>query len=455
MSNPPSRTLMMRTGAFFVVAALFSSMATAGVGVWTTNGPPGALESPIIADPQRPGTLYAGQSYLISAGPYKSTDDGVTWALAGYLRNPKPLATAPPSTVYVSDYACGEAVCSGDVWVSPDGGATWTVLYQPTGFFPSFQMVVDPATTTTLYLGQNTTASNSLSKSTDAGATWTRVDSGLGLDSAVISTMIGTKMSGTLYVATHGLFKTVDAGATWVQLNNAPSGIAALAVDPTNPSIIYAGTANGVFKSVDGGATFALTSAGLTSTSASSFAINPLQPTNVFVGTGGGVFQSADGGATWRSLNNGLTDLNVNTLAIDSTGGFLHAGTSTGVFDYQIALSTCTADSHTLCLNRGRFSVTATFQQTPEGPSSPATAVPLTADTGYFWFFDSTNVEMVVKVLTGCSVNNEYWVFAGGLTDVGVQMTVTDTVTGASKMYSNTFGTPFQPVQDSSAFPCP
>ena len=116
---------------------------------------------------------------------------------------------------------------------------------------------------------------------------------------------------------------------------------------------------------------------------------------------------------------------------------------------------TCVTDSHTLCLNNGRFAVTAAFQQTPSGPSFPAAAVPLTNNSGYFWFFDASNIELVAKVLTGCPVNDEYWVFAGGLTDVGVEMKVTDTVTGASKSYSNTFGTPFQPIQDSSAFPCP
>jgi hypothetical protein len=120
-----------------------------------------------------------------------------------------------------------------------------------------------------------------------------------------------------------------------------------------------------------------------------------------------------------------------------------------------LSLPTCVGDNNSLCLAGYRFRVTATFQQTPEGPSSPATAVPLTNDTGYFWFFDPTNVEMVVKVLTGCAVNNDYWVFAGGLTDVGVELKVTDTLTGAVKMYSNAVGTPFQPIQDSSAFPCP
>jgi hypothetical protein len=120
-----------------------------------------------------------------------------------------------------------------------------------------------------------------------------------------------------------------------------------------------------------------------------------------------------------------------------------------------VSVPTCVGDANSLCLAGYRFRVEATFQQTPEGPSAPATAVPLTNDTGYFWFFDPTNIELVTKVLTGCGVNNEYWVFAGGLTDVGIEMKVTDTVTGAVKTYSNAFGTPFQPIQDSSAFPCP
>jgi len=84
-----------------------------------------------------------------------------------------------------------------------------------------------------------------------------------------------------------------------------------------------------------------------------------------------------------------------------------------------------------------------------------ATAVPLTTDTGYFWFFHPNNVEVVTKVLNGCSTNGHYWFFASGLTNVGVQINVTDMVTGASKPYSNSYGTPFPPIQDTAAFLCP
>jgi hypothetical protein len=104
-----------------------------------------------------------------------------------------------------------------------------------------------------------------------------------------------------------------------------------------------------------------------------------------------------------------------------------------------------------LLLNDGRFKVTA-FWQTPEGDSGVGHAQQLTADTGYFWFFRDSNVEVVVKVLNGCSVNQHFWFFAGGLTNVFVVITVEDTETGLTKPYTNPQRTAFQPIQDTRAF---
>jgi hypothetical protein len=110
-------------------------------------------------------------------------------------------------------------------------------------------------------------------------------------------------------------------------------------------------------------------------------------------------------------------------------------------------------DAH-LCLNDNRFQVDA--QWTANGTSGAGHAVSLTSDTGYFWFFADTNVEVVLKVLNACALNQRYWVYAGGLTNVKVHLTVTDTQSGAVKTYDNPQGTAFRPVQDSSAFAtCP
>lgn len=114
----------------------------------------------------------------------------------------------------------------------------------------------------------------------------------------------------------------------------------------------------------------------------------------------------------------------------------------------------CVSNATTLCVNGGRFRVQATFA-TAQGQSGAATAVPETSDTGMFWFFSSNNIEAIVKVVNGCSFNQRFWVFAGGLTNVSVTLTVTDTVTGVVRTYTNPQGTPFAPIQDTNAFLCP
>jgi hypothetical protein len=107
-----------------------------------------------------------------------------------------------------------------------------------------------------------------------------------------------------------------------------------------------------------------------------------------------------------------------------------------------------------MCLSSSRFLVTADWQSTTA--SGQGTAVQLTSDTGYFWFFSSSNLEMVVKSLDGCGVNGKKWVFAGGLTNVDVTLTVTDLQTGVMKTYLNPQGTAFLPIQDTDAFSaCP
>jgi len=116
----------------------------------------------------------------------------------------------------------------------------------------------------------------------------------------------------------------------------------------------------------------------------------------------------------------------------------------------------CTPDAHTLCLNGGRFAVTAAFQQTQGGPTIEANAVPLTDATGYFWFFDASNVEIIAKLLNGCGTNGYYWFFAAGLTNVGATILVQDLESNMMKSYPNAIGTPFPPIQDTSAFhTCP
>jgi hypothetical protein len=115
----------------------------------------------------------------------------------------------------------------------------------------------------------------------------------------------------------------------------------------------------------------------------------------------------------------------------------------------------CVADAHTLCLEGGRFQVRATYA-TDAGASGPGTAISLGDDSGYLWFFKADNPELTVKVLDACNGFDRYWVFASGLTDVEVTLTVVDTVGGAVRQYFNPVKQTFAPIQDTQAFAtCP
>ncbi len=124
-------------------------------------------------------------------------------------------------------------------------------------------------------------------------------------------------------------------------------------------------------------------------------------------------------------------------------------------FGPPAAVGPCVPEPHTLCLNGNRFAVSATYR-TNDGRSGDATGVALTTDSGYFWFFNPANIEVVAKVLSGCGFNAHYWVFAAGLTNVEVLLTVIDTETGLRKEYPNGLGQAFPPIQDTAAFAaCP
>jgi hypothetical protein len=105
-----------------------------------------------------------------------------------------------------------------------------------------------------------------------------------------------------------------------------------------------------------------------------------------------------------------------------------------------------------LLLGDERFAVTVAWGDFL-GATGYGSPVPLTADSGYFWFFDPANVEVVVKVLNACQEPyHRFWVFAAGLTNVEVTLTVTDRRTGQERTYFNPLSTAYQPILDTNAF---
>ena len=117
----------------------------------------------------------------------------------------------------------------------------------------------------------------------------------------------------------------------------------------------------------------------------------------------------------------------------------------------DLSNGSCQPTANALCLNGNRFSVTVAWSVPDQGTSGAGLAVPLTGDTGMFWFFDASNVELVVKVLDGTALNGSYWVFYGALSDVAYTITVTDRQTGRVRKYENPRGT-VSSIADTSAF---
>lgn len=113
----------------------------------------------------------------------------------------------------------------------------------------------------------------------------------------------------------------------------------------------------------------------------------------------------------------------------------------------------CISAADQLCLGSGRFRVEVAWTD-HDGNSGTGTARPLTDDTGAFWFFGESNLELMVKVLDGRGVNGNFWVFYGALSDVRYTITVTDTITEAVKTYTNPSGQ-IASRADIDAFPDP
>ncbi|MEE8526204.1 MAG: hypothetical protein V3T72_19880 [Thermoanaerobaculia bacterium] len=113
------------------------------------------------------------------------------------------------------------------------------------------------------------------------------------------------------------------------------------------------------------------------------------------------------------------------------------------------------ADARFLCLgDDGRFKVEVAWTDFAGGSGSGRRVggSMRTADSGFFYFFDADNWEILIKILDGCGVNGHYWVFAAATTNVGYTITVTDTVTGQDRVYANALGTLPTAIADVEAF---
>jgi photosystem II stability/assembly factor-like uncharacterized protein len=283
-----------------------------------------AILEPLDAQ-QRPG--LAGAFRWRSIGPYRG---GRVTAVAG-------VATQP--FVYYM------GATGGGVWKTEDAGVTWTNISD--GFFRTGSVgavSVAESNPNIVYVGMgegclrgNISSGDGVYKSTDAGNTWTHV--GLSDSSQIGRMRIHPANPDIVYVAAighpygpnaeRGVFRTKDGGKSWqnVLFVDDKTGAADIAMDPSNPQVLYAttwqmlrtpwnitsiGPGSALYKSTDGGDTWNKLTAGLPASHLGKIGVDVsrVNPQRVWATVeaedNGGVYRSDDGGRTWQLMNDGF-----------------------------------------------------------------------------------------------------------------------------------------------------
>jgi len=172
-------------------------------------------------------------------------------------------------------------------------------------------------------------------KTRDEGRTWEKMSGGMS-HSRVIAIAIDPSYPATLYAGTKGdaVYKSYDGGHGWVPQKTGlddvtiTSVVNQLVFEPTDVNHLFAATTLGIFESLNGGETWKKRMDGMKEIlMVVTLAIDPLRPTVMYAGPSGGVYKSMDGARHWEKVNNGLVDpgllssgraLMVNAIIIDS-----------------------------------------------------------------------------------------------------------------------------------------
>jgi photosystem II stability/assembly factor-like uncharacterized protein len=313
-----SLCLLAYSAAF--VLAQSSSVSTY---TWSRSGPNVGTVNALVIAPSNTAVRYAGivsnsagYGPTSNSGIYKSTDSGLNWSKVGLDgKTVYSLALDPTnaSTVYA-----GTGV---GLYKTTDGGGSWNGPYLSSSAFV-IALTIDPGTPSVVY---GSAAGNGLYKSTDAGMTWTSISSGIQFYT-LHGIAIDPRNSNTVYAAggyntTTAVYKSTNGGANWsvcsTGIPDSTDDAAAIALSQSDASILYVGKGNTVYKSTDSGASWSPTGTGLPNSLLTSLAVDPTTPSIVLAGTiSQGVFRSIDGGGTWNSTQ--LGEIGVNTVSFEA-----------------------------------------------------------------------------------------------------------------------------------------
>ncbi len=238
------------------------------------------------------------------------------------------------------------ASASGGVWRTDNAGTTWTPVFDEQGSYSIGCITLDPANPHVVWVGSGENNSqrsvswgDGVYRSRDGGVTWENL--GLKHSEHIGKILVDPRDSNVVYVAAQGplwnsggdrgLYKTTDGGATWTKvLDISPdTGVNDVVMDPRNPDVLIAssyqrrrhvwtlidgGPESTLYKSTDAGATWRKVEKGLPKVDKGriGLAISPADPDIVYAiveaaQDEGGFFRSSDRGETWDKRSKAVT----------------------------------------------------------------------------------------------------------------------------------------------------
>ena len=218
------------------------------------------------------------------------------------------------------------------IYKTRDGGQAWSNLSQGMSHSRVISMAIDPAYPATVYAG---TKGDAVYKSHDGGQRWASMRSGL--DDATISSVVNQFLfdpadAQHIFIATTmGVFETKNGGEQWVKKMEGMKEVlmvVTLGMDPTRPSILYAGTSGGVYKSIDQAGHWEKVNNGLVppdmvktsrALNVTAILVDPYEPDTVYAATLAGMYKTTDGAKSWRRIGESLADQMIVGMVLDRT----------------------------------------------------------------------------------------------------------------------------------------
>ena len=289
----------------------------------------------LFFNPTDPNSFFIG----CDGGVWKSTDGGNSFSnlnqnltLTQFYR----IASSP----FASRRILGGTQDNGTQHTNAN--VKWQAIYGGDGGDVSFNPF-DP----NYILGE--TQNGGLFRTSDGGNNWGDATSGLNTGENVtwVAPIIAhPTISGTFYSARQKVYKTTDNGATWSALSlnnvNGTNPVREMAISNSNPSVLYASSANSVFKSADGGVNWTLASTGLPNATVTTVFVHPSSSDIAFVTVSGfgspHIYKTTNGGGSWTSISGNLPDAPANTFYLYSAGLDQYTyflGTDVGIFYSQ------------------------------------------------------------------------------------------------------------------------